>query len=182
MEFTATKIPGVWMIAPRIFQDKRGLFFESWCQRKFNDKLGQEVAFVQDNESHSAAGVVRGLHFQRPPHAQGKLVRCTSGAILDVVDDLRKHSPTYGEFLQIELSEENKMQLWIPRGMAHGFSALADNTVIQYKCTDHYAPDHEVTLLWNDADLGIDWSVDSPIVSVKDKQGTPWCQFESPFD
>ncbi|MEY2963908.1 MAG: hypothetical protein RL754_1169 [Bacteroidota bacterium] len=180
MKFIPTPIPDLFVIEPRVFGDHRGYFFESYSEEHFKN-AGIEADFVQDNESFSSAGVVRGLHYQKPPKAQGKLVRVQKGRVLDIAVDIRKGSPTYGEHFSIELSGENKKMLWIPPGFAHGFATLEDDTVFLYKCTDNYSPEHEGSLLWNDADLNIDWLVKSPKLSDKDKQGPTFVRFDSPF-
>ena len=142
MNFVESELKGLFIIEPKVFVDSRGYFFESFHQERFNQAIGKEVRFVQDNESSSLRGVMRGLHFQYPPYAQGKLVRVIEGSVLDVAVDIRSGSPTYGHYFSIELSSANRLQLWIPEGFAHGFVALEDNTVFQYKCTDYYAPQH----------------------------------------
>ncbi len=181
MAWTETELKDVWVFEPRIFSDDRGFFFESFRQDAFNAINGKEVVFVQDNESLSSKGVVRGLHFQTTPFAQGKLVRVVQGRVLDVAVDLRKSSPTFGQHMTIELSAENKKQFWIPEGFAHGFIALEDNTIFQYKCTNYYDPSSERCLVYNDTDLNIQWPQMTHIVSEKDKIGVTWAQFETPF-
>ena len=170
MEIIKTGIDGLLIIEPRIFKDARGYFFESFSQREFEEKIGN-VCFVQDNESMSSYGVMRGLHFQRPPYTQSKLVRCVSGAVLDVAVDIRKGSPTFGKHVAVELTEDNHRQFFVPRGFAHGFVVLTDEVVFQYKCDNFYAPDHECAVAWNDPDLGIDWKLpaDDMILSAKDE-------------
>ena len=155
MEAVKTEIDGVYIIEPRIFKDSRGYFFESFSERDFFSKVG-EIHFVQDNESRSSYGVLRGLHFQKPPYSQSKLVRVISGAVLDVVVDIRKGSPTFGRYVAVELSGDNHRQLFVPRGFAHGFSVLTDDVVFQYKCDNFYAPDSEGAIAWDDPDLAID--------------------------
>ncbi len=182
MEITTTRLEGVLILAPRIFTDDRGSFHETWSAQRFQEATGREDTFVQDNESRSAAGVVRGLHFQAPPHAQGKLVRCSNGRILDVVVDLRKGAPTFGQHVSVELTPENALQVWIPPGFAHGFAALEDGSVLNYKCTALYAPQSEGDLRWDDPDLAIDWGVSHPVLSAKDAVAKSWSEFESPFD
>ena len=162
-----TNIKGLIVVKPEIFQDERGLFFESYNKEKFKS-LGIDVNFVQDNQSISHKNVLRGLHFQKKPYEQDKLVRVTRGSVLDVAVDLRLNSPTYGKWASIVLSEENGLMLFIPKGFAHGFLSLEDNTVFQYKCSDIYSKDHEDGLLWDDPVLNIDWGVEKPIVSSKD--------------
>ena len=155
MEVIKTAIEGVFIIEPRLFKDDRGYFFESFSQREFNEKI-RKVNFVQDNESKSSYGVLRGLHFQKPPYAQSKLVRVIKGAVLDVAVDIRKGSPTFGKYVSVELTEDNHRQFFIPRGFAHGFSVLTDEVIFQYKCDNFYAPQSEGALAWDDPDLGID--------------------------
>ena len=166
-----TPIPGVLVLEPRIFGDSRGYFFESFSRREFVQKV-METEFVQDNESRSSFGVIRGLHFQKPPFAQSKLVRVVEGAVLDVAVDIRRGSPTFGRHVAIELSGENHRQVFIPRGFAHGFSVLSESVVFQYKCDNFYAPDSEGALAWNDPDLGIDWRIppEKAILSDKDRR------------
>ncbi|WP_418684070.1 dTDP-4-dehydrorhamnose 3,5-epimerase [Alistipes putredinis] len=170
MEVIKTNIEGVVIIEPRIFRDDRGYFFESFSQRDFQEKVCNTV-FVQDNESKSSYGVLRGLHFQKPPHAQSKLVRVIKGAVLDVAVDIRKGSPTFGQHVAVELTEDNHRQFFIPRGFAHGFSVLTDEVIFQYKCDNFYAPQSEGALAWDDPDLGIDWRIptDKVLLSEKDR-------------
>lgn len=170
MEIKKTRIPGVVIIEPRLFKDDRGYFFESFSERDFNTQV-REIHFVQDNESKSSYGVLRGLHFQKPPYAQSKLVRVIKGAVLDVAVDIRKGSPTFGQHIAVELTEENHRQFFIPRGFAHGFSVLTDEVIFQYKCDNFYAPQSEGALAWDDPELGIDWKIptDKVILSEKDK-------------
>lgn len=181
MTVIETKIKGLYIIEPTIFGDKRGYFFESFNAEKFKKEIGADFDFVQDNESLSQKNVLRGLHFQAPPHAQGKLVRVSQGAVLDVAVDIRKDSSTYGQSETIVLSEENKRMFWIPPGFAHGFVALEDNTKFLYKCTSLYAPESEGTITWDDVELGIDWKVGNPIISEKDLKGQEFSTFVSPF-
>lgn len=171
MEVIKTAIDGVVIIEPRIFKDARGYFFESFSQREFEEKV-LKVNFVQDNESKSSYGVLRGLHFQKSPFAQSKLVRVIKGAVLDVAVDIRKGSHTFGQHVAVELTEENHLQFFIPRGFAHGFSVLTDEVVFQYKCDNFYAPQCEGAIAWNDPDLAIDWRipVDKVQLSEKDRQ------------
>ena len=171
MDIITTEIEGVLIIKPRIFQDSRGYFFESFSQREFEDKVGP-VTFVQDNESKSCYGVVRGLHFQKGGHAQSKLVRVVKGKVLDVAVDLRPGSKTFGKHVSAELSEDNHRQFFIPRGFAHGFSVLSDEVIFQYKCDNFYCPESEGAIAWDDPDLGIDWKVpkDKIILSEKDRK------------
>lgn len=180
VEVKEIDIQGPLVIQPRVFFDERGYFFESYNKQLF-EKLGIDVAFLQDNQSLSQKGAVRGLHFQVPPFAQGKLVRVIQGAVYDVIVDVRKGSPTYGEHFGIELSAENFTMLWIPPGFAHGFSTLKDQTIFQYKCTKVYNKESEGGVLWNDATLGIDWKVDSPILSPKDQELPKLAELNSPF-
>lgn len=169
MEVIKTDIDGVVIIEPRIFRDERGYFFESFSQRDFQEKVCNTV-FVQDNESKSSYGVLRGLHFQKPPYAQSKLVRVIKGTVLDVAVDIRKGSPTFGQHVAVELTEDNHRQFFIPRGFAHGFSVLTDEVIFQYKCDNFYAPQSEGALAWDDPDLGIDWRIptDKVLLSEKD--------------
>lgn len=180
MHIIETTLPEVLIIEPAVYGDSRGYFFESYNHARF-EQAGVAHNFVQDNESLSQAGVVRGLHFQAPPYAQGKLVRVQRGKVLDVAVDIRKGSPTYGEHVAVELSGENKKMMWIPPGFAHGFATLENDTVFLYKCTDIYHPEAEGSLLWNDPALGIDWKVDAPLLSEKDKTGPTLESFNSPF-
>ena len=170
MNVLKTDIEGVVIIEPRIFRDDRGYFFESFSQREFQEKVCNTV-FVQDNESKSSYGVLRGLHFQKPPHAQSKLVRVIKGAVLDVAVDIRRGSPTFGQHVAVELSGDNHRQLFIPRGFAHGFAVLSDTALVQYKCDNFYAPQSEGALAWNDPDLAIDWRIpaDKLLLSEKDR-------------
>lgn len=170
MEIIKTHIEGVVIIEPRLFCDDRGYFFESFSQREFEVKVCK-TTFVQDNESKSSYGVLRGLHFQKPPFAQSKLVRVVKGAVLDVAVDIRRHSPTFGQHVAVELTADNHRQFFIPRGFAHGFSVLTDEVVFQYKCDNYYAPQSEGALAWDDPDLGIDWRIpaDKVILSEKDR-------------
>ena len=169
MEVIHTEIPGVEIIEPRVFRDSRGYFFESWSQREFDLKV-RPVAFVQDNESRSTYGVVRGLHFQKGRSSQGKLVRVVSGSALDIAVDIRRGSPTFGKHVAVELSGENHRQIFIPRGFAHGFSVLSDEVVFQYKCDNFYDPAAEGAIAWDDPELGIDWRIPSgkAVLSAKD--------------
>jgi dTDP-4-dehydrorhamnose 3,5-epimerase len=181
MEFKTTAIEGLVVIEPKVFGDDRGYFFESFRQDRFEEAIGTAVHFVQDNESRSVKGVLRGLHFQLPPFAQGKLVRVSRGAVLDVAVDIRKDSPTFGKHFSIELTAENKRQLWIPPGFAHGFVSLMDDTVFQYKCTNYYSPENERAILWSDSNLQIDWKLNDVTVSEKDKNALTLFQTLSPF-
>lgn len=170
MKIIETAIEGVVIIEPRLFKDERGYFFESFSQREFEEKI-RKISFVQDNESKSSYGVLRGLHFQKPPYAQSKLVRAIKGAVLDVAVDIRKGSPTFGKHVAVELTEENHLQLFIPRGFAHGFSVLSQEVIFQYKCDNFYAPQSEGALAWDDSDLNINWRIPTNqiILSEKDK-------------
>lgn len=173
MNVTMTEIPDVLILEPKVFGDNRGFFLESFNQKAFNEILGREVNFVQDNHSKSAKNVLRGLHFQSQ-NTQGKLVRVTAGAVFDVAVDLRKTSENYGRWVGVELSADNKKQLWIPQGFAHGFYVLEDNTEFVYKCTDYYNPAFEHSLAWNDESIRINWPIQEgiePIISEKDKKG-----------
>ena len=174
-------IEGLRVFNPDAFHDQRGYFMELYNELRLNNAINEEVSFVQDNISNSHKHVVRGLHFQAPPFAQGKLVKVLKGKIMDVVVDIRKESMTYGKHIKIELSEQNRTQLWIPEGFAHGFIALEDNTLLSYKCTNYYSKEHEMALLWNDPDLNIDWDIENPIVSEKDLQAPSLKTFKSPF-
>lgn len=169
MYIVKSHIPEVLIIEPKVFGDDRGYFFESFSERDFREKVA-DVKFVQDNESKSRFGVLRGLHFQKPPYAQSKLVRVVKGAVLDVAVDIRRGSPTFGQHVAVELTEENHRQLFIPRGFAHGFAVLTDEVIFQYKCDNYYAPQMEGAIAWDDPDLGIDWklSPDKVILSAKD--------------
>ena len=183
MEIIKTDIEGLVIIEPKIFEDARGYFFESFSQREFESKIGP-VNFVQDNESKSSFGVMRGLHFQRPPHTQSKLVRCVRGKVLDVAVDLRKGSPSYGRHVAVELSEDNHRQFFIPKGFAHGFVVLSPTAVFQYKCDSFYAPEADGGISIMDESLGIDWQVpmDEAILSPKDMQHPLLEDFETPFE
>ncbi len=174
MKITPTAIPDVLVIEPRVFSDERGFFFESFNQQAFNEAVGQEVTFVQDNHSKSAKNVLRGLHYQLSPKAQGKLVRVVQGEVFDVAVDIRKESATFGKWVGEFLSAENKKQLWIPPGFAHGFLTLSEVAELLYKTTDYYAFEYEYCIAWNDPKIGIDWPLTvAPILSVKDQTGKP---------
>lgn len=188
MEIIKTAIDGVVLIKPKIFGDARGYFFESFSQRKFDEEVaiplyGKPIIFVQDNESMSSYGVMRGLHFQRPPFTQSKLVRCVKGKVLDVAVDIRKGSPTYGQHVAVELSEDNHLQFFVPRGFAHGFAVLSETAVFQYKCDRFYAPQADCGISILDESLGIDWQipVDKAILSEKDTKHALLKDFDSPF-
>ena len=182
MEVIETSVSGLLIIKPRVFCDARGYFFESFSQREFEEKVGP-ICFVQDNESMSSYGVMRGLHFQRPPFTQRKLVRCVRGAVLDVAVDIRKGSPTYGQHVAIELTEENHLQFFVPQGFAHGFSVLSETAVFQYKCDNFYAPQADDGISILDESLGIDWKIpkDKVILSEKDMRHVLLKDFDSPF-
>ena len=182
MQFIRTKIPEVVIIQPKVFNDNRGYFLESFNLERFEENI-QKVEFVQDNESKSTKGVLRGLHFQNPPYTQAKLVRCIKGKVLDVAVDIRKNSPTYGKYISVELSEENKKQLFIPKGFAHGFVVLSEEAVFSYKVDNKYAPDYEEGIIWNDIDLKIDWMMDENflILSDKDKKLMTLKELDTPF-
>jgi len=180
MDIIKTPIEGLLVIRPKVFGDKRGYFFESWSKDTF-EKNGLDFDFVQDNQSLSGKGVLRGLHFQNPPFAQGKLVRVIKGAILDVSVDIRKDSPTYGQHLSVELSEKTKTIVWIPPGFAHGFLTLKDNTIFSYKCTGAYNKESEGALLWNDKELNINWEINDPLVLEKDLVAGNFKNFVSKF-
>lgn len=183
MEVIQTQIEGVVLIEPRLFKDARGYFFESYSERDFNKQVG-EIHFVQDNESKSSYGVMRGLHFQRPPFTQSKLVRCVKGAVLDVAVDIRKGSPTYGEHVAVELTEDNHRQFFIPRGFAHGFAVLSPEAIFQYKCDNFYHPEADGGISILDTSLGIDWRIptEHAILSEKDTKHPLLKDFDSPFE
>lgn len=183
MNIIKTALEGVVIIEPRVFEDPRGYFFESFSERDFNTQV-REVRFVQDNESMSGYGVMRGLHFQRPPFTQSKLVRCVKGAVLDVAVDIRKGSPTYGQHVAVELTEDNHRQFFVPRGFAHGFAVLSDTAIFQYKCDNFYAPQADGGISILDDSLGIDWRIptDKAILSEKDTKHPLLKDFDSPFD
>ncbi|PTM03904.1 MAG: dTDP-4-dehydrorhamnose 3,5-epimerase [Bacteroidetes bacterium] len=180
MQVIETNIPGLFEIMPQVFGDDRGYFFESYSKDAFA-RFDVNYEFVQDNQSLSNKGVLRGLHFQNPPYAQGKLVRVIQGAVLDVVVDIRKGSPTYGKHHKVMLSGENKMMFWIPPGFAHGFLTLVDNTIFSYKCTNLYNKESEGSVLWNDPELAIDWNVENPLLSPKDIDARPLSELNSQF-
>ena len=188
MEVIKTAIEGVVIIEPKVFKDARGYFFESFSQREFDEKvavplLGKSIQFVQDNESMSSYGVMRGLHFQTPPFTQSKLVRCVKGAVLDVAVDIRKGSPTYGQHVAVVLTEDNHRQFFVPRGFAHGFAVLSETAVFQYKCDNFYAPQADGGISIIDESLGIDWRIptETAILSVKDTKHPLLKHFDSPF-
>lgn len=182
MEIIDTAISEVKILKPRIFNDSRGYFFESFSERDFRINVA-DVHFVQDNQSKSSFGVIRGLHFQAPPHAQAKLVRCVAGKVLDVAVDIRKGSPTYGQYVAVELSAENQLQLFIPHGFAHGFSVLSETAVFQYKCDNYYCPESEGGVNLFDPDIAVDWRIprDKAIISDKDSVRENLSNFKTPF-
>lgn len=180
MEIRETKLSGLIILEPKVFGDERGSFMETYNRETFA-RLGLDMTFVQDNESVSAKGVLRGIHFQRPPFAQGKLVRVVSGRALDYAVDLRRNSPTYGQYACVELSGRNKRMMYLPEGFAHAFLSLEDDTVFNYKCTNFYNKQSEDGLLWSDKNLGIEWPVDNPILSEKDLKLGLFKDFVSPF-
>ena len=188
MEVIRTSIESVLIIEPKVFGDSRGYFFESFSQREFEEKvtpiLGHNIIFVQDNESMSSYGVMRGLHFQCPPYTQSKLVRCVKGSVLDVAVDIRKGSPTYGQHVSVELTEDNHRQFFVPRGFAHGFAVLSETAVFQYKCDEFYHPEVDGGINILDDALGIDWGIplDKALLSEKDTKHSFLIEFESPFD
>ncbi len=180
MNITQSELPDLLIIDPKVFGDDRGYFFESFNEEVFR-AAGLETRFAQDNESRSAKGVLRGLHFQEPPYEQGKLVRVARGAVIDVSVDIRKDSQTYGKWAAFELSEQNKRMLWIPPGFAHGFVTLEDDTIFIYKCTKVYKSESENSIRWNDPDLNIEWGIENPIISPKDSESPLFRELESPF-
>jgi dTDP-4-dehydrorhamnose 3,5-epimerase len=180
MHVKPTAIAGLLIVQPNVFEDNRGYFFESYNKEAFAIQ-GITADFVQDNQSLSQKGVLRGLHLQAPPYTQGKLVSVTKGAVLDVAVDLRKNSSTYGKHVAIELNERNKTMFWVPEGFAHGFLTLEDNTIFSYKCTNFYHRESERSILWNDPAIGIEWGISDPVLSEKDLSGIPLAAFDSPF-
>ncbi len=180
MNFEINSISGLCVITPRVFDDPRGYFFESYSKKSFVE-AGITGDFVQSNQSLSQKGVLRGLHFQAPPHAQSKLVRVIQGSVLDVAVDVRKNSPTYGQHFSIVLSAENKKMFYVPVGFAHGFLTLEDNTIFSYKCGNYYNKASEQGILWNDTTLNIDWGINDPILSEKDMENSSFLNFKSPF-
>ncbi|MDJ1652728.1 dTDP-4-dehydrorhamnose 3,5-epimerase [Raoultella sp. Ech2A] len=171
MNIIKTAIPDVLICEPKVFGDARGFFFESFSSKVFDEAVGRKVEFVQDNHSQSQKGVLRGLHYQLAPHAQGKLVRCVEGEVFDVAVDVRRSSPTFGQWVGVVLSAENKRQLWIPEGFAHGFMALSETVQFVYKATNYYAPQSERSILWNDPTINIQWPNQDVLISDKDKVG-----------
>lgn len=180
MQIEKLDIEGLLIIRPTVFEDDRGYFYESYSEEKYK-VIGEQYKFVQDNLSKSSKGVLRGLHFQNPPFAQGKLVSVLRGSVLDVVVDIRKGSPTFGQHYTIQLSEQNKTQFFVPPGFAHGFKTLEDNTIFSYKCTNGYNKQSEGSIRWNDKDLGIEWGIVNPIVSEKDQVAPLFSELESQF-
>lgn len=182
MQIINTKIPGLYIVEPKVFGDARGYFFESYSQRDF-DAQAAPIIFCQDNESKSHRGVLRGLHFQKPPFAQSKLVRCVLGAVLDVAVDIRRGSPTYGQWESALLTQDNHRQMFLPKGMAHGFAVLSEEALFQYKCDEFYHPESEGTITWDDPDLNINWQLPSTevLLSEKDKHNPLLKDFVSPF-
>lgn len=183
MEIVKTSIEGLLVVEPKVFGDSRGYFFESFNAKEFAGKTGLDVTFVQDNESKSRRGVVRGLHFQLPPYTQSKLVRVVEGTVVDVAVDLRKDSPTFGKYEMVELTAESHRQLFIPKGFAHGFAVISDTAVFQYKCDEFYHPEAEGAIAWDDPQIGIEWPVkpEDMILSEKDKHHPKLSEFVSPF-
>ena len=175
------EIDGIMIFEPKVFQDTRGYFKESYNEKTFNNFIDDEITFIQDNISESNRHVLRGLHFQAPPYAQGKLIQVIKGSVIDIAVDLRKASKTFGKHVKVEISSKNHRQLWIPPGFAHGFVALEDHTIFSYKCTNYYSKNHEMDLLWNDVDLDINWGLENPIISEKDKNAHSFKNFDSPF-
>ena len=184
MEVIKTGIEGVLIIEPKVFGDNRGYFFESFNAKEFVEKTGMDITFVQDNESSSRYGVLRGLHFQLPPYTQSKLVRVVKGKVIDVAVDIRKGSPTYGKYEKCELTEENHRQFFVPKGMAHGFVVLSETAIFQYKCDDFYHPEAEGAIAWDDPDIAIKWPIPATdvILSEKDKHHPCLKEFVSPFN
>ncbi|MDP1800776.1 MAG: dTDP-4-dehydrorhamnose 3,5-epimerase [Bacteroidota bacterium] len=180
MEVIETELKGLFVLKPRVFEDERGYFFESYNQNLFK-QAGLDLEFVQDNQSLSQKGVLRGLHFQNPPYAQGKLVRVITGAVLDVAVDIRKDSATYGKWYSLELTEKNKWMMYVPPGFAHGFLTLENNTIFSYKCTNFYNKAAEDCLLWNDKDIAVEWNYTDPLLSAKDLEGKPFKGFVTMF-
>jgi dTDP-4-dehydrorhamnose 3,5-epimerase len=180
MKITPTRLPEVLLIEPKVFGDERGFFYESFSQRLFDEAVGRPVTFVQDNHSKSQRGVLRGLHYQMPPHAQGKLVRVVEGEVFDVAVDIRQSSPRFGQWVGVHLSADNKHQLWVPEGFAHGFLTLSKTAEFVYKTTDYYSPNSEQTILWQDSDIGIQWPDCSPLIlSIKDEKARPLVQLHA---
>ncbi len=181
MQFKETNLKGLFIIKPKVHMDSRGYFFESFNQKEFERNIGTQIHFCQDNQSKSMKNVLRGLHFQNPSNAQGKLVRVLNGSVLDVAIDIRKNSSTYGQHFKMTLDNKDFNMLYIPEGFAHGFATLEDNTIFSYKCTNFYHKESEDCILWNDNDLNIDWGIDQPILSEKDQFGKKFSSFVSKF-
>lgn len=181
MEINKLGIEGLAVLIPRKYEDERGYFSESFNQKQFDKLIGKNITFVQDNESVSVKNTLRGLHFQSPPYTQGKLVRVVEGSVLDIAVDIRKNSPTFGQWHGEILSKTNRKLFWIPEGFAHGFVALEENTKFLYKCTNYYVPEAETTILWRDKTLNIEWGVSNPLISKKDNKGIRFKNFLSPF-
>lgn len=184
MEVIKTDIEGVFIIEPKVFGDDRGYFLESFNSREFAEKTGLSICFVQDNESKSRYGVLRGLHYQLPPYTQSKLVRVVKGRVVDVAVDIRKGSPTYGKYVTCELTEDNHRQFFVPKGMAHGFVVLSDYAIFQYKCDDFYHPESEGGIAWNDPDIAVRWPISANDISLseRDKSHPVFKDFDSPFE
>lgn len=180
MEIIKTEIEGLIIIKPKVFEDDRGYFYESYNKERFRE-AGIDMEFVQDNQSFSSKGVLRGLHFQNPPYEQGKLVRVITGSVIDIAVDIRKNSHTYGKWVSVELTAENRLMFWIPPGFAHGFVTLEDNTTFFYKCTGLYNKESEGGIIWNDPDLDIDWKIENPSLSEKDKECPLFRDLDSMF-
>ncbi len=178
MNVSSLSIPEVLLIKPKYYEDGRGFFFESFNEKKFEEAVGHRVSFVQDNHSKSSKGVLRGLHYQLPPMAQGKLVRCVKGEVFDVAVDIRKDSSTFGQWVGEILSADNKKQLWIPEGFAHGFLTLSETAELLYKASNFYAPEYERCIFWNDPELNVSWQCEAPELSIKDLEGLPFCNAE----
>ncbi len=183
MEVKKTDIEGVLIVEPKVWGDDRGYFFESFNAREFAEKTGLKITFVQDNESKSRYGVLRGLHFQLPPYTQSKLVRCVKGRVLDIAVDIRKGSPTYGKWVSCELTEDNHRQFFVPKGMAHGFCVLSEEAVFQYKCDDFYHPEAEGGIAWDDPDIAVQWPIPAEDISLseRDEHHPSFKEFDSPF-
>jgi len=175
------ELEGIIIFETEVFRDDRGYFMEFYNEKRFNHNVLENFSFKQDNISCSKKNVLRGLHFQAPPYEQGKLIQVLNGKVIDVVVDLRMNSKTFGKHMKIELSSDNCKQLWIPPGFAHGFLTLEDDTLFSYKCTNHYSKNHEMNLLWNDENLNIEWGIENPIISEKDKKATKFQDLNSPF-
>lgn len=184
MEVITTKIPGLLILKPRVFEDARGYFYESFRQEEFDKIVGERVEFVQDNQSKSSRNVLRGLHFQRPPHAQAKLVKCVRGSVIDIAVDIRKGSPTFGDYVAVELSESNNLQFYIPHGFAHGFAVTSESAVFQYKCDNYYDHESEGGLSILDADLNLQlpFPIEQAIMSDKDMHYPTLAEFVTPFE